>query len=182
VQLKTGSPTSLLRQYEEAETNEIVAPKKEMTRLFSYFIGALSVAASVIAVYAFFYAYPKVDAYASGVNAPFEFVISDPSYLCFYHVQPACTHINLHFATTTNPFELGGILMPTIASICPSHPRRFSCGVAGTPALLPYSTVTIVLKYSIHLLPPLPFPRWTSTWSIPCTLGDGGTWFCDEPM
>jgi hypothetical protein len=153
-----------------------------MKRFLSWLGAAIALVASLTGIYSFMYAYPKVDAYSGGVNAPFEFMISDPSYLCFYDVKPSCAHIDLKFATTTNPFRLGGILLPYVGSICPGQPRRFSCGIAGTPALLPGSQATIVLDYSVHFLPFIPFPKWPSKWDIPCTLGNNATWFCGEPM
>jgi hypothetical protein len=145
-------------------------------------VGAIGLYASLIAIYVLESAYPKLDAYSGGINTPFELVISNPGYLCFYDVSPACSGINLSFDNGPGPIEEASVAFPDLKEkICPNKPRTFSCGVGSLPPRAG-ATLTLSLHYSVHLLPLLPFPKWSMDCRIPCRLGTAGVWFCGEPM
>jgi hypothetical protein len=145
-------------------------------------VGAIGLYASLIAIYVFESTYPKLDAYSGGINTPFELVISNPGYLCFYDVKPVCSVINLSFDNGPPPIEGLSVAFPEWKGrICPNKPRTFSCGVGGPPPRAG-AALTLGLHYSVHLLPLLPFPKWSMDWRIPCRLGTPGQWFCGEPM
>jgi hypothetical protein len=142
----------------------------------------IAVYASLIAICVFVFAYPKLDAYSGGINTPFELKISNPGYLCFYDVNPVCSGINLSFDNGPPPIEGLSVAFPGWKEkICPSKPRTFSCSVS-SPSPRAGATFTLSLRYSVHLLPLLPFPKWSMDWTLPCRLGTAGAWVCGEPM
>jgi hypothetical protein len=136
----------------------------------------IGVIASVIAIYVFETAYPKVEPLSGGIGTPFVFAISDPSYLCLYDVKPVCADVNLPGISDLY------IITPSVSRICPwEQPRTFSCRIAGPPAVAG-STVTLKLHYSLHPIPLISFIKWPTDWSLSCQLGETGTWICGKPM